>query len=84
MSISYKNFKTKIANTCLSKNFVAIFVLAERLPTSATLDDDDDDTMSQCQRQRHRERDRHIETDLVNYLLIDVVEFFLKIAKIES
>ena len=27
----------EIANTCLTKTFVAIFALAERLPTSATL-----------------------------------------------
>ena len=30
-------FVAKIANTCLTKTFIAIFVLAERLPTSATL-----------------------------------------------
>ena len=30
-------FITKIVNTCLTKKFMAIFALAERLPTSATL-----------------------------------------------
>ena len=33
-------FVAKIANTRLTKTFVAIFVLAERLPTSTTLPSD--------------------------------------------
>ena len=39
MAITHKNdaFVGRIANTRLTKNFVGIFALAQRLPTSVTL-----------------------------------------------